>query len=125
MQLPRSIAVFNKYVTNHVQRLWAGVVPPWAIVVHTGRLSGREYRTPVVGFQTPKGFAIPAYYGVRSQWVQNLLAAGGGEIRRRGKRYELLDPRVIASTDVGARGFAGLYIRGAESSVVATLRSRS
>ncbi|SIS16954.1 nitroreductase family deazaflavin-dependent oxidoreductase [Williamsia sterculiae] len=120
MELPRAIAILNKHVTNRVQGLWAWLVPPWAVVHHTGRSSGRAYRTPIVGFATPQGFAIPILYGPQSQWVKNLLAAGGGEIQRGGRRYEFLDPRVVPSSEISATGIAGAYIRAAGVALVAT-----
>lgn len=36
MQLPRSLADFNKKVTNPIQSRWAGRFRPWIILVHTG-----------------------------------------------------------------------------------------
>ncbi|MEV0464237.1 nitroreductase family deazaflavin-dependent oxidoreductase [Nocardia tengchongensis] len=124
MRLRRSIATFNKYVTNHIQGLWAWLLPPWAVVYHTGRSSGRAFRTPVVGFNTPEGFAIPILYGPQSHWVKNLLAAGGGEIQRVGKRYKLVDPRVVPASEITAKGIAGLYTRAGDSTLVATLGER-
>ena len=41
------LARFNKVVTNPIQRRYAGRIPPFAIVEHVGRKSGRQYRTPV------------------------------------------------------------------------------
>ncbi|MFE3102153.1 nitroreductase family deazaflavin-dependent oxidoreductase [Nocardia tengchongensis] len=124
MRLRRPIATFNKYVTNHIQGLWAWLLPPWAVVYHTGRSSGRAFRTPVVGFKTPEGFAIPILYGPQSHWVKNLLAAGGGEIQRVGKRYKLVDPRVVPASEITAKGIAGLYTRAGDSTLVATLGER-
>jgi deazaflavin-dependent oxidoreductase (nitroreductase family) len=121
MQLPRVIATFNKYVNNRIQGLWAWLVPPWAVVHHVGRSSGRAFSTPVVGFHTPQGFGIPVLYGQQSHWVQNLLAANGGEIQRGGKRYELVEPRVIASSDITAKGIAGAYTRAGTSTLVGRL----
>ncbi|MFH5211187.1 nitroreductase family deazaflavin-dependent oxidoreductase [Antrihabitans sp. NCIMB 15449] len=112
MQLPRAIASFNKYVTNHIQGLWAWLLPPWAVVHHTGRSSGRAFKTPIMGFKTPEGFAIPMLYGPQSQWVKNLLAAGGGEIQRGGKRFRLVDPRVVHASEITAKGIAGVYTPG-------------
>lgn len=124
MQLPRAFASFNKYVTNHIQGLWAWLVPPWAVVHHTGRSSGRAFKTPIMGFKTPEGFAIPMLYGPQSQWVKNVLAAGGGEIQRGGKRYRLVDPRVVPASEITAKGIAGVYTRAATSTLVATLGER-
>ena len=46
----RVIAHFNKYVTNPLQRLWAPWLPYMAVIEHTGRKSGKPYRTPVMAF---------------------------------------------------------------------------
>jgi deazaflavin-dependent oxidoreductase (nitroreductase family) len=93
-------------------------------VHHTGRSSGRAFRTPIVGFNIAEGFAIPILYGPQSHWVKNLLAAGGGEIQRGGKRYKLVDPRVVPASEITAKGFAGRYIRAGNSTLVATLGER-
>jgi hypothetical protein len=46
MQLPQWLARFNRYVTNPVQRLWAGWGPSMGILEHVGRKSGKQFRTP-------------------------------------------------------------------------------
>ncbi len=94
MYLPRGLARFNRHVTNPVQRMWAGVLPGFAIVLHTGRRSGRAYRTPVNAFPTEGGFAILLTYGAGTDWLRN-LQAGGGELVHRRKRYQLAAPRVV------------------------------
>ena len=35
MQFPQGLARFNRHVTNPVQRMWAGWLPPFAIVEHS------------------------------------------------------------------------------------------
>lgn len=98
MALPRALARFNRRVTNPVQRLWAGVLPGYGIVEHIGRTSGRAYRTPLNVFPAPGGFAIPIAYGAQSDWVRNLVAAGGGELLHRRRRYALGNPRIVSGT---------------------------
>jgi deazaflavin-dependent oxidoreductase (nitroreductase family) len=95
MQLPRAMARFNKRVTNRVQLRWAHVLPGYGILEHTGRKSGRAFRTPVNVFATPGGFVIPIAYGTQSDWVRNVLAAGGGHLVHRRVRYALRDPQVL------------------------------
>jgi hypothetical protein len=34
VQIPQWVARFNKYVTNPVQRVWAGYVPAMAVLEH-------------------------------------------------------------------------------------------
>jgi len=41
MQIPQWVARFNKYVTNPVQRIWAGYLPAFAVLEHVGRKSGK------------------------------------------------------------------------------------
>lgn len=92
----RIIARVNKYVTNPVQRLWAPRVPYMAVIGHRGRRSGRSYRTPVMAFVNNGQIWIVLNYGVDSDWVRNVLAAGNAEIAHRGKRFTLIDPRVVS-----------------------------
>ena len=94
MPAPRGLARFNRRFTN---RLWlkvAGHLPGFAIVSHVGRTSGRLYRTPVNAFRTDGGYTIALTYGSGSDWVRNVLAAGGCEIQTRGRRMRLVDPRL-------------------------------
>lgn len=104
MHLPRALARFNRHVTNPIQRRWAGVIPLHGIVEHSGRRSGHPYRTPVLVFGRGTGFAITIGYGLDSDWVRNLLAAGGGGLVHRRVRYAVSDPRVLT----GPSAFAAL-----------------
>lgn len=112
MQLPQSLARFNRHVTNPVQRLWAGWAPSFAIIEHRGRRSGAAYRTPVTAFATDDGVAILLTYGPDRDWLKNLQAAGGGSVQRGGKTRTVVDPRVVprdeAAPLVHSRTFARL-----------------
>jgi hypothetical protein len=94
LTLPRGLARFNRVVTNPVQGVYAWALPPWAVLVHRGRRSGRLYRTPVVALQRARKLRVAVLYGEQSDWVQNLLAAGGGQVVRRGRTYELINPHL-------------------------------
>jgi deazaflavin-dependent oxidoreductase (nitroreductase family) len=93
MQVPRSVARFNRAINNPIQRQYAWLLPPWVIVVHHGRRSGRVYRTPLLAFRHGPTLAIVILYGDRSDWVLNALS-GGASIVRRGRTHPLLSPRV-------------------------------
>lgn len=96
MPLPRSLAHFNRRVTNRVARRFAGRFPGFAIVVHQGRTSGREYRTPVMAFrQQAGGYVVGVSYGPDSQWVRNVLAKGSCVLEARGRRLEIHDVRIV------------------------------
>jgi len=101
MPMPGAVARFNRRFTNRVAGRFAGRVPPFAIVVHTGRRSGQTYRTPVMAFATPAGFVIALTYGPDADWVQNVLAAGGGGIEYRSAPIPLGDPRIVDGVEAG------------------------
>src|SRR3954468_23709204 len=95
MPLPRTLARFNRVVTNRMGRLVAPHVPGAAVVVHRGRRTGRAYRTPISAFRRPGGYAVALTYGPGAEWVQNVLAAGGGTLEMRGRQVAVTNPRVI------------------------------
>ncbi len=94
MQFPRRLARFNRAVTNPIQRTYAWVLPPWVVICHRGRRSGRLYRTPVNGWKRGEELAIVVLYGEASDWVQNVLA-GGAQIVRAGRTYDVMDARIV------------------------------
>jgi deazaflavin-dependent oxidoreductase (nitroreductase family) len=98
IKLSRRIARFNRLVTNPLQGSYAWLLPPWVVICHRGRRSGRVYRTPVNAYKRGRTLAVVVLYGEESDWVQNVLA-GGGQVVRAGRTYELLAPRVVAPAD--------------------------
>jgi deazaflavin-dependent oxidoreductase (nitroreductase family) len=94
VKLPRRLARINRVITNPIQGQWAWLLPPWAVVCHRGRRSGRSYRTPVLAFKRGHALAIVVLYGEESDWVRNVLA-GGGQVVRGGRTYELIAARVL------------------------------
>jgi len=92
--LGRRIAHFNRRVTNHLTRPAAHWLPGFAIVIHTGRKSKSRYETPVNLFRAADGYVIALTYGAESDWVQNVLAAGGCEVITRGRRKRLTSPQI-------------------------------
>ncbi len=85
----------NRVFTNPMMLTFAWLLPPLAVVHHVGRKSGRAYKTPVVAFRTEKGFVVPLTYGRDVDWAQNLLKARHGVIEQLGKKYELINPRIV------------------------------
>src|SRR6516225_6772666 len=92
MELPQGLARFNRHVTNPVQRMWAGWLPPFG--------------TPVDVFSTTvddkPGVAILLTYGPDRDWLKNLTAAGGGRMRRNGKNFGVSDPHVVTKAEAAA-----------------------
>lgn len=95
MPLPRSLARFNRVVTNRITPPFAGRLPGFAVVLHRGRKSGRAFRTPVNAFRRPGGWELPLTYGV-GDWVKNVQAAGEAELITRGRAHRIAHPRIVA-----------------------------
>lgn len=93
--LGRRIAHFNRRVTNRITGPLAPRLPGFGVVVHRGRKSQREYRTPVNVFRDRDGYVIALTYGRDADWVKNVLAAGRCSLITRGRRLELTAPRVV------------------------------
>jgi deazaflavin-dependent oxidoreductase (nitroreductase family) len=91
----RWLAAFNLAVTNRITSLFAGWLPGFGILTHVGRKSGKVYRTPVNVFRAPKGFIIALTYSSQCEWVKNVLAAGGCELKTVGRKYQLVAPNVV------------------------------
>ena len=85
MPIPKYIATINKHVTNRFILLFARWLPPFAIVNHRGRRSGRRYRTPILAFPTETGFVFALTYGRDVDWVRNLMASDNGRLEYKGK----------------------------------------
>lgn len=90
----------NRRVTNPLARRVAGRLPGFAIVVHKGRKTGKEFRTPVNAFESVEGYLISLTYGSNSDWVKNVVAAGGCELETRGDVIRLSDPIVVKDASV-------------------------
>lgn len=95
MPAPRWLARFNERVTNRITGPVAPRLPGFGVVVHVGRKTRRRYRTPVNVFPTDNGFVIALTYGKDSNWVQNVLAAGGCRLETGGRAWRLTNPRLV------------------------------
>jgi deazaflavin-dependent oxidoreductase (nitroreductase family) len=94
MPIPLVVGRWNKAGLNKVTRHFAPWMPGFGVVVHRGRRSGREYRTPVNVFPAGTGYVLALTYGPDADWVKNVLAAGGCELLTRGHAVRLTDPRL-------------------------------
>jgi deazaflavin-dependent oxidoreductase (nitroreductase family) len=95
MPLPRWLARLNRVGLNRGVRLVAGHLPGLGLVLHEGRRSRRQYRTPVNVFRHDGGFAIALTYGPDSDWVANVVHAQRAKIVRGGHTYAVVRPQVI------------------------------
>ncbi len=101
MPIPKRITGFNKHVTNKIILIFAGWLPPFAVISHVGRRSGRVYRTPVLAFKSGEGYVVALTYGRDVDWVKNLLSAGSGEVERGGLRVPVHSFRITSYKEAG------------------------
>jgi deazaflavin-dependent oxidoreductase (nitroreductase family) len=95
MPFPRWLARMNLHVTNRILGPFARFAPGIGVVIHVGRKSHLQYRTPVMVFRRGNRLIIALTYGRDSQWVQNVLAASGCEIETRRRKLRLTEPHLI------------------------------
>ena len=67
-------------MTNKVVGPIAKVVPFLAVIHHVGRISGRDYTTPVNAFPYQDRYIIALTYGRDADWAKNVLATGDGRL---------------------------------------------
>jgi deazaflavin-dependent oxidoreductase (nitroreductase family) len=116
MPIPKGMRQVNKAALNKVTRHLAPWLPGLGVVVHRGRTSGKQYRTPVNVFPRPGGrYVLALTYGPDTDWVKNVVAAGGCELITRGTHLELTAPRLFHDE-------SRHEIRAVERSILALLR---
>jgi deazaflavin-dependent oxidoreductase (nitroreductase family) len=95
MPIPKVVGRWNKAGLNRLIRHIAPWMPGLGVVIHRGRRSGRRYETPVEVFPAADGYVLALTYGPDTDWVKNVLAAGGCELRTRGRSIRLGSPRLF------------------------------
>jgi len=95
MPIPKAVGRWNKAGLNRVTKRIAPWMPGFGVVVHRGRRSGKEYQTPVNVFATDDGYVLALTYGPDTDWVKNVVAAGGCELRTGGRVVRLTAPRLF------------------------------
>jgi deazaflavin-dependent oxidoreductase (nitroreductase family) len=106
------IRVFNKNVTNKALIHIAGKrFGHFAILSHTGRKSGKLYRIPIIAEPFQGGFVIALTYGKKVDWLENVLAKGGGSLRWKNRDYPLVHPELI-NPELGILAFPSFVRSG-------------
>ena len=121
----RWLAKINTAFTNRITSMFSGWLPGFGILTHVGRKSGKVYRIPVNVFRAPNGFIVALTYSSQSEWVKNALAAGGCELKTRGKKYQLSCPKVVRDPTRGRFPFPArtlLRIVGADEYMELSIR---
>ena len=85
------VRVLNKHVTNKLLIHIAGKkFGHFAILTHTGRTTGKVYKTPIIAEPIEDGFVIALTYGKKVDWLANVLASGDAACI--GKRRNIVYP---------------------------------
>jgi deazaflavin-dependent oxidoreductase (nitroreductase family) len=95
MSTQRRLALLNRNVLNRVVAGTLTRLPGFGVVLHRGRKSGKQYRTPVRLLRTGDRYVISLPYGPNSDWVRNVLAADGCDLQIRTSRVHLKAPRLF------------------------------
>ena len=104
----RPLFAVSRRVLNPRQLRTAGQPGAFASIVRCrGRRSGRSIDTPVGVLALDDGFLIALPYGRRSQWLQNVLAAGEATLVTEGRIVAVDRPEVIPMTSVASHFPAG------------------
>jgi deazaflavin-dependent oxidoreductase (nitroreductase family) len=96
MPLPRWLAKINRRVFNPIE-VRRGARP---VLIHTGRSSGRTYRTPLDVHRLPDGYLFIPLYGPHTDWVRNVLAAQAARLAIDGHEIALQSARLVKKKDI-------------------------
>jgi hypothetical protein len=92
---------FNRAVTNpRVLRSAGSPGASASVIRHVGRVSGRQYETPVGPSAVGDGFVIALPYGPDADWVRNVLASRSATLVHEGSTVLVHDPEVIPTADI-------------------------
>lgn len=86
----RFLRVLNVTLNPLTRRLALAGRGPFSLVVHVGRKSGREYRTPLILARVPEGFVAELTYGEKVDWLRNVEAAGACTVVHRGESLPIV-----------------------------------
>ena len=91
----------NRSVTNpRVMRSAGTEGTQTSVIEHVGRRSGTTYQTPVDIIETTTRMVIALPYGVRTDWLRNVLEAGSATVVTRGERVAVARPAIVKTADV-------------------------
>ena len=87
----------NKRANAIFLKISGGRFRAYSLLKHTGRKSGKEYRTPVSAFPLGDGFVLALLYGDAAEvdWCRNVMASGKCILKTRGVEYTLERPEII------------------------------
>jgi deazaflavin-dependent oxidoreductase (nitroreductase family) len=98
MAAPEIVVQAAKVLNPWMLRI-AGSLPPWVVLHHTGRRSGKEYATPLVAFAARPDeqvvAVLPLPWGPGTDWARNTMSSGTVGLTRGGAQFEVRDVRLV------------------------------
>lgn len=91
--------IATRYVNPVIGPL-ARTLPNFGVVTHTGRRTGKLYRTPINLFRRGDTYLFFLTYGSDAQWVKNVIAAGSCTVETRGRVVHLVEPELITDPEL-------------------------
>jgi deazaflavin-dependent oxidoreductase (nitroreductase family) len=116
--------VATRYV-NPITRRIAGKLPTFGILIHQGRKTGRDYRTPINVFRRGDAYFFFLTYGSDVQWVKNVLAAGSCSLETRGRVVQLVEPELVTDPELRPAPAAVRFVERRIAGVTQYLRMRA
>jgi len=86
---------FNPFVIADIEN----GMGPYSLICHTGRKTGQAYRTPVDATFLGDFALITLPYGLRSDWLKNVLTSGSCEILHRNQTFTATHPQVLPEAE--------------------------
>lgn len=105
--LPESLARVNRIALNRITRPFAARLPGFAVLHHTGRVSGRPYSTPLNAWRRNGEVVVALTYGSEVDWLANARASAPSRLVINGDSHVVGVPHDL-STEEGMRAVPAL-----------------
>lgn len=103
------VRIINKHFTNKILIHICGTrFGHFAILIHTGRKSGKLYSIPVISEPMDNGFVFALTYGRKVDWWANVMANGGCSLLWKRKEYQLTSPEWL-DIETGLSAFPAFF----------------
>ncbi len=98
MPLPKGLARFNRRFSNLIIRPFAARLPWFAVIHHTGRVSGERYSTPVMAWRQGSVILVALTYGSDLDWLKNARKSDS-MMTVRARTHTVGAPRPLSTAD--------------------------
>lgn len=106
MPLPEALARLNRLVTNRITSPFASRLPGFALLHHTGRVTGSSYATPLNAWRRESEVVVALTYGEEVDWLANARATTPSTMVMEGVSLRVGRPRDL-DTESGMRAVPG------------------